>query len=110
MQNNNFFKDDSIRIGSLVPAGSAAIAPPAASPVSSAMLLAAADPATKMRVTKEVLHDACRTMLAYTALESVLTLSAIEAHCCQVAPNGAQRYKCIVDAYTAATAARIGRF
>lgn len=40
-----------------------------------------------------------RAYLAQTALENVGALSAMEDHLMQVAPNGAARYREIVDSY-----------
>jgi hypothetical protein len=93
MQNNNFL---SVR-GEFIPANNA-------------LSLAMTDRMTGMRVSKEAINDRCRALLAYGAMENAMTLSAIEAHCNAVAPNGAPRYKSIADAYAAAAASRIARW
>jgi hypothetical protein len=56
------------------------------------------------------LHEQGRAMLANTVLENVGSLSAMEEFCCQLAPNGAERYKTIVDAYTIGAAQKIARW
>jgi hypothetical protein len=97
MQNNGFFPVRS----DLVPMNPAALAPYPAGPV---------NPAAGRQVSKEALSDQCRALLAYTAMENSLTLSAIEAYCRQTAPLGEHRYKLIADAYAMAAAARIARW
>lgn len=96
MPNKDFFSDSSI-----VPAkGTKTIAPYQPNQMNAAMLLAAADKNTQMQLTKAAISDQCRALLACSAMENVLMLSVMEAHCCQTAPSGEQRYKAIVDAYT----------
>ena len=55
-------------------------------------------------------REQCRAMLAYTALENVVLLSALEAQCYRTAPFGEERYKKIVDAYTAGAVTHIFKF
>jgi hypothetical protein len=55
-------------------------------------------------------HEQGRAMLTNTALENVGALSALEAHLTQVAPQGAERYRHIVDAYALGAAQKIARW
>ena len=68
------------------------------------------DKGAGLQVSKEVQNDRCHALLTGAAMENVMTLSAIEAHCNQVAPLGAHRYKLIADAYAMSAAARIARW
>ena len=56
------------------------------------------------------LHEQGRVLLAKTALENLGALSALEAHLTQIAPNGEERYRSIVDAYTLGAAQKILRW
>ena len=60
--------------------------------------------------SQEVLHDKCRALLACTAMENAMMLSALEVTCYRAAPFGEHRYKQIADAYAASAAARIRRW
>lgn len=51
-----------------------------------------------------------RALLTNTALQNTAALSALEAHCLQVAPLGDARYKLIVDAYAMGAANTIARW
>jgi hypothetical protein len=55
-------------------------------------------------------REQCRAIVAYTAMESVMMLSVMEAQCYRAAPFGEERYKQIVDAYTAGAVAVIRNF
>lgn len=106
MKNNDFFSDSSI-----VPVkGGTTIAPYQPNQMNTAMMLAAAAPATRQRITKEALSDQCRALLTVSAMENVLMLSVLESHCCQQAPTGEQRYKAIADAYTMGAVNKIARW
>jgi hypothetical protein len=107
MQNDSYWGDN-VRVGNLPASGGTALAPlPMTGPVNSDMLLAAADPNTRQRITNAALLDQGRALLAFTAMENTVMLSAIEAHCCCVAPNGAHRYRLIADTYAVSAAKRI---
>ncbi|MCL2807436.1 MAG: hypothetical protein FWD27_04630 [Coriobacteriia bacterium] len=56
------------------------------------------------------LHEQGRGLLTSTALENVGALSALEAHLTQIAPQGAERYRHIVDAYALGAAQKIARW
>lgn len=51
-----------------------------------------------------------RAFLTNTALQNVAALSALEAHCIQIAPIGEARYKHIVDAYAMGAANAVARW
>lgn len=53
------------------------------------------------------LHESGRAYLAKTALQNVGTLSAMEAQLTMAAPEGEERYRFIVDAYTFGAANKI---
>ena len=54
-----------------------------------------------------ITHEQGRALLAYTALENAVMLSALEAVCYRTTPFGEQRYRHIVDAYAISAARRI---
>jgi hypothetical protein len=56
------------------------------------------------------LHEQGRGVLTNTALENVGALSALEAHLIEIAPQGAERYRHIVDAYALSAAQKIARW
>ena len=56
------------------------------------------------------LHEQGRGLLTNTALENVGALSTLEAHLTQIAPQGAERYRHIVDAYALGAAQKIARW
>ena len=105
MQNKDFFADTSIVAAQ--PTTALSCQP---SQINAAMLYAAADKNTQQQLTKAALSDQCRALLAATAMENTLMLSAMEAHCTQVAPLGAHRFKAIADAYVIGTVKRIERW
>ena len=47
--------------------------------------------------------------LTQVALRKTLELTQMEGYLCSVAPNGAARYKCLIDAYAFYAAMRINR-
>lgn len=102
MSNNNFFSNTSI-----APVKNLEIMPYPTRQINSAILYSAADRPTQQKLAKEALSDQCRALLAYTAMENTLMLSALEMQCYLQAPQGEQRYKAIVDAYTAGAVKRI---
>lgn len=55
-------------------------------------------------------HEQGRALLANTALENVGALSALEAHLIQIAPQGEDRYRHIVNAYALGAAQKIARW
>ncbi len=55
-------------------------------------------------------HEQGRAILTDAALQNVGALSALEEHLCQIAPSGAPRYHCIVDAYALGAAQTIARW
>jgi hypothetical protein len=52
-------------------------------------------------------HEQGRALLTNMALENVGALSALENHLTQIAPQGAERYRHIVDAYALGAAQKI---
>lgn len=52
-------------------------------------------------------HEQGRALLANMALENTGALSALESHLTQIAPQGADRYRHIVDAYALGAAQKI---
>ena len=52
-------------------------------------------------------HEQGRAYLTNMALENTGALSALEGHLTQIAPNGAERYRHIVDAYALGAAQKI---
>jgi|GEM_PF-2931013 len=58
----------------------------------------------------EASHEQGRALLAYTALENTMMLSALETICNRTAPLGDLRYSQIINAYAAAAAKRIERW
>jgi hypothetical protein len=58
----------------------------------------------------EVSREQSRALLAQTALENTMMLSALEAICYRTAPLGDLRYSQIVNAYAASAARRIERW
>lgn len=58
----------------------------------------------------EVSRDQGRALLAYSALENTMMLSALEAICYRTAPLGELRYTQIVNAYAKSAAKRIERW
>ena len=59
------------------------------------------------KTSAAITHENSRALLAYTALENTMMLSALEAVCYRTAPFGEQRYAQIVNAYAAGAARRI---
>lgn len=106
MQNNDLFSNSRI-----VPAKrSSDVVPYQKNQSGTAMMLAAAHPVTRQRISKEVMSDQCRMLLACNAMENVLLISALESHCNSVAPEGSARYKLIADSYAVAAARSVGRW
>ncbi len=72
----------------------------------------AANASTRMMQTAsvEAMHEQCRMLLTKTALENVALLSAMEAQFNATTPNGQERYRLIVDAYTVSTAMNLARW
>ncbi|MFV0485407.1 MAG: hypothetical protein ACK5MU_04275 [Candidatus Saccharimonadales bacterium] len=106
MPNKDLFSDSSI-----VPAkGTTSVAPYQPNGQSTAMMLAAADPATRKNVMDAVMSENCKLLLATTALEGAVMLSLMETQLTSAVPSGAHRYKLIADTYTASAANRIARW
>jgi hypothetical protein len=59
------------------------------------------------RTLVAAVHEQGRALLTNMALESVGALSALESHLVQIAPQGAERYRHIVDAYALGAAQKI---
>ena len=55
-------------------------------------------------------QDHCRALLAANALRNTLALSMAESQAISYAPQGAERYKAIVDAYAEMAAKTIRRW
>lgn len=55
-------------------------------------------------------QDRCRALLAANALRNTLALSMAESQAISYAPQGAERYKTIVDAYAEIAAKTIRRW
>ena len=106
MQNKDFFENTSI----VSAPPSTAIAPYSQGQINSAMLLAAADRPTKLRLTQAILSDQCRALLAVNAIENTMMLSIMEAHLTQTAPHAEQRFKAIADAYVVGAIEKIRRW
>lgn len=68
------------------------------------------DIATLRKASQAVTHEQCRTLLAYTALESAMLLSALQAQAYRMAPFGEERYQWIVDAFATGAANQIARW
>ena len=62
------------------------------------------------RALLEATHEQLRTLLTKSVLDNVASLSALEAHLSNIAPNGEDRYKTIIDAYALSAAMRIARW
>ena len=56
------------------------------------------------------LHEQGRAALAGTALENVVSLSALAENLTSIAPSGERRYHAIVDAYALGAANKIARW
>lgn len=52
-------------------------------------------------------HEEARAYLTQTALQNAAMLSAMEEHCCQMAPLGTVRYQAIVDAWVIGASSRL---
>jgi hypothetical protein len=52
-------------------------------------------------------HEQGRALITSTIMENLGTLSALESHLTHMAPNGEERYRYIVDAYTAGAARKL---
>jgi phage terminase large subunit-like protein len=62
---------------------------------------------TVKRTLVAAIHEQGRAHLTNMALENVGALSALENHLTQIAPQGAERYRHIVDAYALGAAQKI---
>lgn len=56
------------------------------------------------------IHEQGRAILAKTALQNLGALSALEAHLIEVAPNGQERYRQVIDAYAIGAAQKIWKW
>lgn len=64
------------------------------------VLLGDGDTYVPVRPTRQLNKDYCRAMLTKSAIEHIGALSTEEQYLLEVAPQGAARYKAIIDAYT----------
>lgn len=68
-------------------------------------------PGTVLDVAAQLAEqDHCRALLAANALRNTLALSMAESQAISYAPQGAERYKAIVDAYAEMAAKTIRRW
>lgn len=64
------------------------------------VILGDADTRVPVRPIRNLNKDYCRAMLTKSAIEHIGALSMEEQYLLEVAPQGAVRYKAIIDAYT----------
>ena len=107
--------DSKNRFTGMVPFGGGETAIAASRPLSPLAIIAATSASYNTAVMTRnasyvAMKENVRMALAKNALDCIAALSALEAHLNIVTPEGAERYKTLIDCFSLGAAIQIGRF